>query len=207
MVSAKLRENRLRIGRDISEKRVKMIIKMHRDLWKRIIYSRFVAIATVLAFLSFFVWRLFTSESDVKSLQTVKIGCFTFPSKRGVSEKQYFLVHYQLGIISYKKNIYIYWIYVAVVLIITLSLLATCPVSSNSSVPHVRWRALTQCCFYDGSHFQRPGDVETVLFQCIKLLIFWILDQTLPNLQGSRRNGCAWCCKITCKTVGNWLRY
>ena len=106
MVSAKLRENRLRIGWDISEKRVKMIIKMNRDLWKRIIYSRFVAIATVLAFLSFFVWRLLTTESDVKSLQTVKIGCFTFPSKRGVSEKQSFLVHFQLGIISYKKKIY-----------------------------------------------------------------------------------------------------
>ena len=104
MVSAKLRENRLRIGWDISEKRVKMIIKMHRDLLKRIIYSRFVAIATVLAFLSFFVWRLLTSESDVKSLQTVKIGCFTFPSKRVVYEKQSFLVHFQLGIISYKKK-------------------------------------------------------------------------------------------------------
>ena len=104
MVSAKSRENRLRIGWDISEKRVKMIIKMHRDLLKRIIYSRFVAIATVLAFLSFFVWRLLTSESDVKSLQTVKIECFTFPSKRGVSEKQSFLVHFQLGIISYKKK-------------------------------------------------------------------------------------------------------
>ena len=76
----------------------------HRDLWKRIIYSRFVAIATVLAFLSFFVWRLLTSESDVKSLQTVKIRCFTFPSKRGVSKKQSFLVLFQLGIISYKKK-------------------------------------------------------------------------------------------------------
>ena len=104
MVSAKLRENRLRIGWDISEKRVNMIIKMHRDLLKRIIYSRFVAIATVLAYLSFFVWRLLTSESDVRSLQTVKIGCFTFPSKRVVYEKQSFLVHFQLGIISYKKK-------------------------------------------------------------------------------------------------------
>ena len=155
MVSAKLRENRLRIGWDISEKRVKMIIKMHRDLWKRIIYSRFVAIETVLAFLSFFVWRLLTSESDVKSLQTVKIGCFTFPSKRGVSEKQSFLVHFQLGIISYKKKKKkkIYWVYVAVVLVI-------------------------------------------VLFQCIILITFGIIDQTSPNLQGSRRNGCAWCVHV-----------
>ena len=169
MVSAKLRENRLRIGWDISEKRVKMIIKMHRDLWKRIIYSRFVAIATVLAFLSFFVWRLLTSESDVKSLQTVKIGCLTFPSKRGVSEKQSSLVHFQLGIISYKKKKKKKYILG----------LCRCSVGNYSLIP--------------GDHFQRSGDVETVLLQCIKLITFWILDQTSPNLQGSRRNGCAWC--------------
>ena len=206
MVSAKLRENRLRIGWDISEKRVNMIIKMHRDLLKRIIYSRFVAIATVLAYLSFFVWRLLTSESDVKSLQTVKIGCFTFPSKRVVYEKQSFLVHFQLGIISYKKK-KIYRVYVAVVLVITLSLLATCPVSLNSSVTHVRWGALTQCCFNDGPHFQRSGDVETVLFQCIKLITFWILDQTSKIYRAVAVMAAHGVCKITCKTVGNWLRY
>ena len=54
-------------------------------------------------------------------------------------------------------------------------------------------RALPQCCFNDGPHFQRSGDVETVLFQCITLITFEILDQTSPNFQGSRRNGCEWC--------------
>ena len=54
-------------------------------------------------------------------------------------------------------------------------------------------RALPQCCFNDGPHFQRSGDVETVLFQCITLITFEILDQTSPNVQGSRRNGCEWC--------------
>ena len=39
-------------------------------------------------------------------------------------------------------------------------------------------RALPQCCFNDGPHFQRSGDVETVLFQCITLITFEILDQT-----------------------------
>ena len=77
---------------------------MHRDLWKRIVDSGCVAIATVLAFLSFSVWRLLTSESDVKSRQTVKIGCFTSPSIKAISEKQSFLVHFQLGIISWKKK-------------------------------------------------------------------------------------------------------
>ena len=48
----------------------------------------------------FFVWRLLTSESDVKNRETVKIGCFTSPSIRAISEKQSFLVHFQLGIIS-----------------------------------------------------------------------------------------------------------
>ena len=113
--------------------------KMPRDLWKHIVESGSEAIATVLAFLSFFVWRLLTSESDVKNRQTVKIGCFTSPSIRGISEKQSFLVHFQLGIISYKKKKKKkkYWVYVAVVLVITLSRLATCPVSSSCSVTHV----------------------------------------------------------------------
>ena len=168
--------------------------KMPRHLWKRIVDSGFVAIVTVLSFLSFFVWRLVTSESDVKSHQKVQIGCFTSPSIRGISEKQSFLVYFQLGIISKKKKKKRYWAYVDVVLIITLSILATCLVSSNCSVTHVRWgRALPQCCFNDGSYFQRSGDVETVLFQCITLIIFEILDQTSPNFQGSRRNGCEWC--------------
>ena len=152
MVSAKLRENRLRIGWDISEKRVKMIIKMHRDLLKRIIYSRFVAIATVLAFLSFFVWRLLTSESDVKSLQIVKIGCFTFPSKRSVSEKQSSLVHFQLGIISYKKkNIYIY---------IYILGLCRCSVGNYSLIP-----SDLPCQFEQLSHTCTMRGTYSVLFQ------------------------------------------
>ena len=110
--------------------------KMPRDQWKRIVDSGFVAIVTVLAFLSFFVWRLLTSESDVKSHQKMQIGCFTSPSIRGISEKQFFLVYFQLGIISWKKKRY--WAYVDVVLIITLSILAICLVSSNCSVTHVR---------------------------------------------------------------------
>ena len=80
-----------------------------------------------------------------------------------------------------KKKKKRYWAYVAVVLIITLSILATFRVSSNCSVTHVRWGALPQCCFNDGPHFQRSGDVETVLFQCITLITFGILDQTSPN--------------------------
>ena len=125
-----------------------MVTKMPRDQWKRIVDSGFVAIVTVLAFLSFFVWRLLTSESDVKSHQTVQIGCFTSPSIRGISEKTYFLVYFQLGIISWKKKKKRYWAYVAVVLIITLSILATCLVSSNCSVTHVRWEEGTSSVLF-----------------------------------------------------------
>ena len=121
--------------------------KMPRDQWKRIVDSGFVAIVTVLAFLSFFVWRLLTSESDVNSHQTVQIGCFTSPSIRGILEKQSFLVYFQLGIISWKKKPR-YWAYVAVVLIITLSILATCLVSSNCSVTHVRWGESTSSVLF-----------------------------------------------------------
>ena len=122
--------------------------KMPRNQWKRIVDSGFVAIVTVLAFLSFFVWRLLTSESDVKSHQTVQIGCFTSPSIRGISEKQSFLVYFQLGIISWKTKKKRYWAYVAVVLIITLSILATCLVSSNCSVTHVRWEEGTSSVLF-----------------------------------------------------------
>ena len=125
--------------------------KLPRDQWKRIVDSGFVAIVTVLAFLSFFVWRLLTSESYVKSHQTVQIGCFTSPSIRGILEKQSFLVYFQLGIISLKKTNKKkkrYWAYVVVVLIITLSILATCLVSSNCSVTHVRWGESTSSVLF-----------------------------------------------------------
>ena len=168
--------------------------KMPRDLWKRIVDSGFVAIVTVLSFLSFFVWWLLTSESDVKSHQKVQIGCFTSPSIRGISEKQSFLVYFQLGIISYKKKKKRYWAYVDVVLIITSqSWRPALSVLTAQSHMYDGGRALPQCCFNDGPHFQRSGDVETVLFQCITLITFEILDQTSPNFQGSRRNGCEWC--------------
>ena len=131
--------------------------KMPRDLWKHIVESGSEAIATVLTFLSFFVWRLLTSESDVKNLQTVKIGCFTSPSIRGISEKQSFLVHFQLGIICYKKKKKKkYWVYVATVLVITLSRLATCPVSSSCSVTHV-----------DGGHLLSAVSMTARIFSAL----------------------------------------
>ena len=68
-------------------------------------------------------------------------------------------------------------------------------------------RALPQCCFNDGPHFQRSGDVETVLFQCITLITFGILEQTSQNVRAVATMAATGVCKITCKTVENWLRY
>ena len=64
--------------------------KMPRDLWKRIVDSGFVAIVTVLAFLSFFVWRLLTSESDVKSHQKVQNRVFYISLNKGYFGKAIF---------------------------------------------------------------------------------------------------------------------
>ena len=184
---------------------------MPRDQWKRIVDSGFVAIVTVLAFLSYFVWRLLTSESDVKSHQKVQIGCFTSPSIRRISQKQSFLVYFQLGIISWKKKKKKtrYWAYVDVVLIITLSILATCLVSSNCSVTHVRWGEGTSSVLFQwrpafSALWRRGNSVVSVHH----INNFWNTRSNLTKLfravAATAANGV---CKITCETVENWLRY
>ena len=52
------------------------------------------------------IFRLTTFDVRIRrqSHQKVQIGCFTSPSIRGISEKQSFLVYFQLGIISWKKK-------------------------------------------------------------------------------------------------------
>ena len=88
-------------------------------------------------------------------------------------------------------------------LIITLSILATCLVSSNCSVTHVRW--------WEGTNFlsavsmtarifwidwdineKRSADVVTTLAQCFALITFEVLNQTPPNLLGSCRSSSRW---------------
>ena len=164
--------------------------------WKRIVDSGLWPLWLSWHFSHFSFWRLLTAASDVKSHQTVQIGCFTSPSIRGISEKQSFLVYFsaRYHILKKKQKKKRYWAYVAVVLKITLSILVTCLVSSNCSVTHVRWGEGTSSVLFQWRpHFKRSGDVETVLFQCITLITFGIPDQTSPNFQGCRRNGCEWC--------------
>ena len=124
--------------------------KMPRDLWKRIVDSGFVAIVTVLSFLSFFVWRLLTSESDVKSHQKSANRVFYISLNKGYFGKAIFsrLFSARYHILKKKKKKKRYWAYVDVVLIITLSFLATCLVSSNCSVTHVRWEKGTSSVLF-----------------------------------------------------------
>ena len=144
------------------------------------------------------IFRLTTFDVRIRRQKSSKSAnrVFYISLNKGYFGKAIFsrLFSARYHILKKKKKKKTYWAYVDVVLIITLSILATCLVSSNCSVTHVRWgRALPQCCFNDGPHFQRFGDVETVLFQCITLITFGKLDQTSLNFQGSRRNGCEWC--------------
>ena len=94
-------------------------------------------------------------------------------------------------------------------LIITLSILATCLVSSNCSVTHVRWGEGTSSVLFQW----RPA--FSALWRCGNSVVsvhhinnFW---NTRSNLTYIFRAVAAMAanrvCKITCKTVGNWLRY
>ena len=154
------------------------------------------------------IFRLTTFDVRIRRQKSSNSAnrVFYIPLNKGYFGKAIFyrLFPAWYHILKKKKNRY--WAYVAVVLIITLSILATCLFSSNCSVTH-GGRALPQCCFNDGPHFQRSGDVETVLFQCITLITFGILEQTSQNVRAVATMAANSVCKITCKTVENWLRY
>ena len=102
-----------------------------------------------------------------------------------------------------------YWAYVDVVLIITLSILATCLVSSNCSVTHVRWGEGTSSVLFQwrpafSALWRRGNSVVSVHH----INNFW---NTRSNLTKFFRAVAATAandvCKITCETVENWLRY
>ena len=108
-----------------------------------------------------------------------------------------------------KKKKKKYWAYVDVVLIITLSILATCLVSSNCSVTHVRWGEGTSSVLFQWrpafSALWRRGNSAVSVHHINN---FWNTRSNLTkffrSVAATAANGV---CKITCKTVENWLRY
>ena len=110
-------------------------------MWKRIVDSGFVAITTVFAFRFFFRLTTFDVRMRRQKSSNSENMVFHISLKKGYIGKAIFSRLFSARYHTFKKKLC--WFYVAVVLVITLSLLATCPVSSNCSVTHVRWGALT----------------------------------------------------------------
>ena len=138
----------------------------------------------------------------------MKIGCFTSPSIRGISEKQSFLVHFQPGIISYKKKIIKkYRVYVAVVLVITLSRLATCPVSSSCSVTHEDGGHLLSAVSMTARIFSALATWKQCCFSVSHSYFFEYLIKLLQIYRAVAVMAANGVCKITCEAIENWLRY
>ena len=127
------------------------------------------------------IFRLTTFDVRIRRQKSSKSAnrVFYISLNKGYFGKAIFsrLFSARYHILKKKKKKKRYWAYVDVVLIITLSILG--PASSVLTAQSHMYdggRALPQCCFNDGPLFKRSGDVETVLFQCITLITFEILD-------------------------------
>ena len=73
-------------------------------------------------------------RNNIMTLDSVKKRVLKTPLITGILEKQYFLVHFHLGIISWKKKKKLEWADVAVVLKTTILLLVTYLVSLNCPI-------------------------------------------------------------------------
>ena len=91
----------------------------------------------------FLIYRLTTFDVRIRRQKSSKSAnrVFYISLNKGYFGKAIFsrLFSARYHILKKKKKKKRYWAYVDVVLIITLSILATCLVSSNCSVTHVRW--------------------------------------------------------------------
>ena len=107
-------------------------------------------------------------------------------------------------ILKKKKKKKRYWAYVDVVLIITLSILATCLVSSNCSVTHVRWREGTSSVLFQW----RPA--FSALWRCGNSVVsvhhinnFWNTQSNLAKFSGQSPQ---WLRMVCAKLYVKWLR-
>ena len=99
------------------------------------------------------IFRLTTFDVRIRRQKSSNSAnrVFYISLNKGYFGKAIFSRLFQLGIITSKKTNKKkkrYWAYVAVVLIITLSILATSLVSSNCSVTHVRWGESTSSVLF-----------------------------------------------------------
>ena len=103
-----------------------------------------------------------------------------------------------------KKKKKRYWAYVAVVLIITLSILATCLVSSNCSVTHVRWGEGTSSVLFQwrpafSALWRRGNSVVSVLH----INNFWNTRSNLTKFSGQSPQWLRMvCAKLHVKRLG-----
>ena len=144
------------------------------------------------------IFRLTTFDVRIRRQKSSKSAnrVFYISLNKGYFGKAIFsrLFSARYHILKKKKKKKRYWAYVDVVLIITLSILATCLVSSNSSVTHVRWGEGTSSVLFQW----RPA--FSALWRCGNSVVsvhhinnFWNTRSNLTKLQGSSRNGCEWC--------------
>ena len=161
----------------------------------------------------FLIYRLTTFDVRIRREKSSKSAnrVFYISLNKGYFGKAIFsrLFSARYHILKKKKKKKRYWAYVDVVLITTLSILATCLVSSNCSVTHVRWGEGTSSVLFQWrpafSALWRCGNSVVSVhhinnfwntqsnFTLISLITFEVFSQTLHNLQGSRRNTIQWC--------------
>ena len=156
------------------------------------------------------IFRLTTFDVRIRRQKSSKSAnrVFYISLNKGYFGKAIFsrLFSARYHILKEKKKKNRYWAYVDVVLIITLSILATCLVSSNCSVTHVRWREGTSSALFQWrpafSAFWRCGNSVVSVHHINN---FWNTRSNLTKFSGQSPQNCV--CKITCKTAENWLRY
>ena len=159
------------------------------------------------------IFRLTTFDVRIRRQKSSKSAnrVFYISLNKGYFAKAIFsrLFSARYRILKKKKKKKRYWAYVDVVLIITLSILATCLVSSNCSVTHVRWGEGTSSVLFQwrpafSALWRRRNSVVSVHH----INNFWNTRSNLTKffraVAATAANGV---CKITCKTVENWLRY
>ena len=159
------------------------------------------------------IFRLTTFDVRIRRQKSSKSAnrVFYISLNKGYFAKAIFsrLFSARYHILKKKKKKKRYWAYVDVVLIITLSILATCLVSSNCSVTHVRWGESTSSVLFQwrpafSALWRRGNSVVSVHH----INNFWNTRSNLTKffraVAATAANGV---CKITCKTVENWLRY